>query len=225
VIFNNCHRGILLKSLWVLSAVLLLLGVSIFVYSLIPQIIQEPYLKTVTQNKDTVLLEDTISAQYSFVYKNFFFKQGDNISIIATIDEGTLGAHVYEVYSGFSIVKRENSTNINLEVTVPRDGLYHIGVGRYRPSLSVFYSEATNANVEIVQRTTEQVLVTAYRDVTIYPNKVYETAGIVLVLAGIGAGVLSVAQNISGKKNNMAIPPPTAYKEGRISAPNCGVPI
>ncbi len=183
-----------MKSIWVLSAALLLLGVSIFVYSAIPQIIQEPYLKTVTQNKDTVLLEDTISEQYSFVYKNFFFKQGDNISIIATIDEGTLGANVYEVYSGFSIVKRENSTNINLEVTIPRDGLYHIGIGRYRPSLNVFYSEATNANVEIVQRTTEQVLVTAYRDVTIYPNKGYETAGIVLVVAGIGAGVLSLAQ-------------------------------
>ena len=183
-----------------LSVVLLLLGVSIFVYSAIPQIIQEPYLKTVTQNKDTVLLEDTISAQYSFVYENFFFKQGDNISIIATIDEGTLGAHVYEVSSGFSIVKRENSTKVNLEVTVPRDGLYHISVGRFRPSLYVWYSEATNANVEIVQRTVEQVLVTAYRDVTIYPNKGYETAGIILVLAGIGAGVLSAAQNIRREK-------------------------
>jgi hypothetical protein len=44
--------------------------------------------------------------------------------------------------------------------------------------------------VKITTRTTEQALVQAYRDVTTYPYKNLETAGIAVMVAGIGVGVI-----------------------------------
>ena len=106
------------------------------------------------------------------------------------------------------IASQSNVQNVNLDVTVPSDGYYQINVKRYKESVFVIYLEETTASVKVSTITTEQVFLQDYRSVTTYPYKNFETAGIAVMLAGIGAGVLSVAQN-KGKnqfsKNNSFI--------------------
>lgn len=197
-----------MKSLWILSALLIIIGFCVFLYSYAPQTAQEPYLRVVTQTKDNVLVDETISAKYTFCFKSYLFKEGDKISIIASIDEGTLSVSVDEVWSG-EIISKEDVQSVNLDVAIQKDSTYTITVERYRTSIFVLYSNATNANVKIAQRTTEQAFATAYRDVITYPYKGYQTAGFAVMVAGIGCGVLSVAQNKN--KNNSSFSPLSSF--------------
>jgi hypothetical protein len=197
-----------LKSLWVLSAFLIVIGFCIFLYSSVPKTVQEPYMKLTTQTKNNVVQDGEISALSSFYSKNFQLGAGDKISITATINEGTLSANVLDMWTFKEIASQSNVQNVNLDVTVPSDGYYQINVKRYKESVFVIYLEETTASVKVSTITTEQVFVQDYRSVTTYPYKNFETAGIAVMLAGIGAGVLSVAQN-KGKnqfsKNNSFI--------------------
>lgn len=197
-----------MKSLWVLSAFLIVIGFCIFLYSSVPKTVQEPYMKLTTQTKNNVVQDGEISALSSFYSKNFQLGAGDKISITATINEGTLSANVLDMWTFKEIASQSNVQNVNLDVTVPSDGYYQINVKRYKESVFVIYLEETTASVKVSTITTEQVFVQDYRSVTTYPYKNFETAGIAVMLAGIGAGVLSVAQN-KGKnqfsKNNSFI--------------------
>jgi hypothetical protein len=165
-------------------------------------------MKLTTQTKNNVVQDGEISALSSFYSKNFQLGAGDKISITATINEGTLSANVLDMWTFKEIASQSNVQNVNLDVTVPSDGYYQINVKRYKESVFVIYLEETTASVKVSTITTEQVFVQDYRSVTTYPYKNFETAGIAVMLAGIGAGVLSVAQN-KGKnqfsKNNSFI--------------------
>ena len=178
-----------------LSAFLLFSGFCVFIYSSIPVIVKEPYLKTVTKTKEDVLTEGTISAYSIFYSKTFNFNSGDRIFITASIEEGTLSAGVYDYFESKEIASQENVKTVSIDVTVPRSGYYEIYVRRYKKSIYEFFLSKVNANVKITTITTEQYFVQDYREKTTYPYKDYETTGIALMLAGIGVGVLSIAQD------------------------------
>ena len=180
-----------MKNLWTLSAILLLIGFCVFVYSSVPQTVKQPYTKWDTQTKDNVLEDGTISSTSIFFSKSYSFKSGDKILITASIDEGTLSVRVYEAWTSNEIAFRDDVQSVNLDVTIPNDGYYTISVNRYKRSVGIIYLTKVNADVRVTTRTTEQALVQTYRDTTTYPNKNFESAGIVLLLTGIGVGVLS----------------------------------
>jgi hypothetical protein len=163
-------------------------------YSSVPKTVKEPYINWVTQPKDEVLQDGTVSALSIFYSETHQFESGDKISITASIDEGTLSVDIYDMWAFKEIAAQENVQSVDLDVTIPSNSFYEITVKRYKSSVFVIYTEKTNANVKITTRTTEQALVQAYRDVTTYPYKNLETCGIAVMVAGIGVGVLSIAQ-------------------------------
>jgi hypothetical protein len=190
-----------LRTLWVLSAVLLCIGFCIFLYSSVPQTVHEPY--TVWTDKTTdYLLKNGVGTATSPFYSTYFdgiynFTAGDTVSITASPTDGrTLLSAKVSRYFGVEVYKsQDNTTAISMDYTIPFSGRFEITVSRYKTSDFEFFSTETSANVRATARMTEKVQVQQYRDVTTYPYKSYETAGIVVMLAGIGCGVLSVTQH------------------------------
>jgi hypothetical protein len=191
------------KSLWALSAIILFIGICVLAYSYFPETVSEPYTTWVTQSHDNVLKDGTVSAWYDYFIGDTNFNQGDQVFIVASTSDGTLTAQVYDVYANEVIQSQDNVANINLNVTIPSSSYYEIKVSRYRSSIYVLFTLPATANVHVATHTTEQVPTTAYRDVTIYPHKDLVIVGIAIMVAGIGVGVLTIAQD---KKRNETKP-------------------
>lgn len=190
-----------MKSLWILSALLIFSGFSTILCSAVPQTIREPYtiLKDRTIN---YLIKDGLGTATSPFYSTYFygvynFTQGDTVSITASPTDGkTLLSAEVSRYFGLEIYKsQDNTTTINMNYTIPFSGRFEITISRYKASDFEFFSTETTANVRITARMTEKVQVQEYRSVTTYPYEDFETVGIAVMLAGIGAGILSVAQD------------------------------
>jgi len=186
-----------LKTLWALSAFILFFGGCVLVYSHFPETVKEPYTTFANLPRDNVLTNGIVKA-YRIYYDGYkTLDQGDRVSIVASNSAETLTARVIDCSNLLApnvISSRENVSNINLDVTIPRSGYYEIEVSRYRRNEYIIFLDQINATVRVITHTTEQVSTQAYRDVTIYPHKDLQTPAIAILVAGIGVGVLTIAQ-------------------------------
>jgi hypothetical protein len=216
-----------LKSLWILSAILLLIGFFVFIASSTPLNIEEAY--TVSENqKHDYLITDSVQTATKPFYRTYYsatanFTKGDTISIATSAIDGQtpISAEISRYY-GLEVYKsEENKTLIYIDYTIPFAGKFEVSVSRFEPNpygLGVFTSE-TSAYVKITAQMTEAVQVQKYRVVTTYPYKGYESVGIGVMLAGIGVGVLSVSKRNrqTNQANNTSksstIPPPPYQKD------------
>lgn len=195
-----------MKSLWALSALILFIGVCVLAYSYFPETVQQPFMTTVNQPRDTVLKDGTATSYFDYFVEDISLNQGDRVSIVASSTDQTLTAQVTDIsylLNPSVISSQQNMTNINLDVTIPRSSNYAIEVSRYRANNFIVFLTQTTANVEVTTHTIEQVLVQQYRDVTTYPHKDLQIAAIAIMIAGIGVGVLTVSQ---GKNKDQPSP-------------------
>ena len=90
-----------LKTLWVLSAVLIVVGFCVFLYSGNSVTAQEPYRAIVNQTKDEVLTDGWSEALLTYYTGQASLNQGDKISIV-TLSAENLTVKVIDSYRIFS---------------------------------------------------------------------------------------------------------------------------
>ena len=205
-----------MKTLWALSATILSIGACVLAYSYFPETVEQPYTTWVDQPRNTVLIDETVEA-YRIYYDEYrTLRQGDRVSIVASSSDHTLTATVADcsnILDPSVISSQENVANISLDVTIPSSGYYEIVISRYRDSQYIIFLDKTNANVRVTRRTTERVSIQAYRYVTTYPHKDLQTLAIAILIAGIGVGVLTIAQGTRNKKQ------PTCTQPNNLEQP------
>lgn len=178
-----------------LSAVALCIGLALCAIYFFPRTVSEPYPELVSQRVDRVQEDGNVTALYTFYSQAFNCRAGDTIFIHAqalSSDESL--SFVVSQTSGNTIEQRNNVRDGNLTVTIPTDGSYTVTIERYRHSVWVFFLEKADAYIYVKTSITETSLVQKYRDVVTYPYKDLLIPGVVLLIAGIGLGVLSIAE-------------------------------
>lgn len=184
-----------MKNILLLSVVILCIGFGLSLFSFLPQTHLEPYNRTILQQVETVQKDGTISSWYTFYSEAFTCMPGDTISIHAQAQTSgeSLSVMVSDIL-GNTIEQRDDVKNVSITVTIPTNGLYTVTVNRYRYSPFVVFLAPAEAYIYVKTTITETHIVQDYQTVTTFPYKDLSTPGIVLMIAGIGIGVILIAQ-------------------------------
>lgn len=184
-----------MRGISLLSAVALCIGLALSAVSSFPQTVSEPYTELVSQRVDRVQEDGNVTALYTFYSQAFSCKAGDTIFIHARALSGDESlSFVVSHTLGDTVEQRNNVRDGNLTVTIPTDGSYTVTIIRYRYSPYVIYLSSVDAYIYVRTSITETRLVQKYRDVVTYPYKDLLSPGEVLLIAGIGLALLSIAE-------------------------------
>jgi hypothetical protein len=190
------------NSLVAVSVIILIIGVGVFAYSYTPETIKMPRQVWSDRPVEKVIVDQEFSALSNYYTKMGTYNAGDQISVTATISEGTLSADVWSLYTGKRVGEQIDVKEVNFIVTVPTSGSYEISVSRYKPSAFTIYFEKTTASIQVKVQTTERVSSTVYDYLTVYPHKDFATVGIAVLLLGIGVGVVAIAYRNQPKQSS-----------------------
>jgi hypothetical protein len=213
-----------MKSLSVLSAVLLFVGFGVFLYSVYPQTVKEPYTvwKDETHN---YTLKEGIATATSPSFGTYFdaiynFTAGDILTITASSTDGQipLSATVSKFFRLQVYASQDNMTAINMDYTIPSSGNFEITVSRYKASAFDYFSTETTANVRITASMVTKVQVQEYRDVTTYPHKDLQIAAIAVMIFGIGVAILSLAQGRNKNQQTAYAPQSSTFSKSYMKS-------
>jgi len=199
-----------MKNILLLSGILLSIGLGATLFSFIPQPHREPYWRKTQQRVEKVQKDGTVSSWYTFYSQSFSCVAGDTISIRAQAQ--TSGESLSIVVSqtlGSTIEQREDVTDINITVTIPTSGSYTVTINRYRYSPFVVWLAPAEAYIYVKTNITETKLEQGYRTVLTYPYKELLAPGVVLMIAGIGFGIFTIAQQKTSQPKHLAQEPNT----------------
>ena len=184
-----------MRTILLVCMVTLSLGFAISLLSFLPQTRSEPYLRQTQQRVDKLQKDGTVSSWYTFYTQSFSCAPGDTISI--RVQAQTSGESLSVIVSqtlGNTIEQRDDVENLDITANIPSSGLYTVTVNRYRYSPFVIWLAPAEAYIYVKTAITETRLVEDYRTVTTFPFKDLLLPGIVIMIAGIGVGVISIAQ-------------------------------
>ena len=112
----------------------------------------------------------------------------------AQAKDGSLSVLVSQSLTGDVIEQRDDATDVNINVTIPANGPYTVTINRYRYSPFVIFLAPADAYIFVKTAITETRFIQDYRTVTTYPYKELLIPGIAIIIASIGFGIISIAQ-------------------------------
>jgi len=190
-----------LRNPWVVGVVLLVIGLAICMISFIPVAQLEPYVTETQQQVEEVQQDGMVTAWYVFYSQSFTFAAGDVVMIKAQSQDGPLYCEVTDIL-GNQVGGQYDVPDINLNVTIPSNGMYTVTVGRYRASSEVLFLTEASAYVFVKTRITQEGLVQDYRSLSTYPYRDTWPLGITVLVLGVGVCAVILARNSSRGRCN-----------------------
>jgi len=187
-----------MRNPWTVGSALLVIGLAICISSFIPVTHLEPYERETQQQVETVQQDGTVTAWYDYYSNTFTFAAGDVVMIKAQSQDGTLSCAVKDI-SGNQVGGQGDVPDIDLNITIPSNGMYTVTVSRYRTSIYVLFLTQASAYVYIKTRITQIGWVQDYQNVTIYPYKDIWPLGATIMILGIGVCTVIFARNKNTK--------------------------
>jgi hypothetical protein len=190
-----------LRNPWVVGVVLLAIGLAICILSFIPVTHLVPYERETQEQVETVQQDGTVRAWYDYYSNSFTFAAGDVVTIKAQSQDGTLYCAVTDIL-GNQIGGQSGVSDINLNVTIPLNGMYTVTVGRYRTSSEVIFLTEASAYVYVKTRITQMGWVQDYQNVTTYPYRDIWPLGVTIMVLGVGICTVVFARNSARARCN-----------------------
>ena len=193
------------------AGLIIVMGFGLSITSFIPQVryYKEPYWREEKVTTEEVKQDGTCSASRVYYSETFYLEKGDEITVRAsTSDEEVYLNIIIEKSGGEAVREFYHTKDYTLKYTAEESAYYNVRVERWRSSTWVVYWDKTEAYVYVKTKITRTTYVQDYRTVpkTEYPYKDLLYPGVVIMILGIGAGVitgfLSLNKNIKQQAEN-----------------------